>query len=272
MAKKTGGNLKLFIFFIITAIVVLIGRFDVFSFVRTPFAFVYDPVAYVAFEGGKGVGSWGKALSNVSSYIYEFEECKDELVELKSYEESMRILIEENDALRAQIGLSNKESVYSLGKVIKYYDEGLVSLNIGSNDGVGEDDVVVAGNIFMGVVVEVDLNSCMVKLPVNKSSSYEVGVFSNDLDLEERLSRDTQVKSRAVVTGGVDGIRVENININSNVKDGDLVVIRDERIGELLVLGRLVSLEDNPASTSKSGYVSPVYDYANLITVFVKTN
>jgi hypothetical protein len=36
-------------------------------------------------------------------------------------------------------------------------------------------------------------------------------------------------------------------------------------------LGYLVGLSENPAATSRSGYVSPILDYDKLITVFVKT-
>ena len=73
-----------------------------------------------------------------------------------------------------------------------------------------------------------------------------------------------------VVVGTADGIRVENISSTAEVKEGDVVLMNDSRVGSHLVIGYLVSISDNPSSTSKSGYVSPIVDYDSLLTVFVK--
>ena len=72
--------------------------------------------------------------------------------------------------------------------------------------------------------------------------------------------------------GDLEGIRIENMGINSNVSDGDTVLIRDERVGSILILGTLIGVSQNPASTHKNGFVSPVFDYSNILTVFIRIN
>jgi len=62
------------------------------------------------------------------------------------------------------------------------------------------------------------------------------------------------------------------MGINSNVEEGDLVLIRDDRVGDVLVLGILVNVSDNPASTYKSGEVIGIFDYYSILTVFVRQN
>lgn len=270
--KSLFENLRIYILLIITVVIFVIGRIPDSSFLRNPMSFVFQPIAYVAMQWGGNISKWSNALINASKYIDGYDQCKKEIAELKSLEQATNLVITENEVLKKQLKLSNIESEYAMGNVVKYLPDGSLMINVGTEDLVKGGDVVAVGNIFVGTVISSDLNSSIVKLPINKSSNYEVSVFPADIDISNPLKQDVIIKSSGVVSGGVDGIRIGNININSDVTDGDLVVIRDERIGELLILGRVVGIESNPASTSKSGFVSPIYDYANLITVFVKTN
>jgi hypothetical protein len=91
-----------------------------------------------------------------------------------------------------------------------------------------------------------------------------------DWSKEEKV--DALIKSTGVVTGDLDKIIIENMGINSNVEEGDLVLIRDDRVGDVLVLGILVNVSDNPASTYKSGEVIGIFDYYSILTVFVRQN
>jgi hypothetical protein len=92
------------------------------------------------------------------------------------------------------------------------------------------------------------------------------------LDQKSEDLKDAKVLSKAVVSGTAEGIKVENILMNADIENGDIVVINDERVGEYLILGYLVNLSDNPATTSRYGYVSTLVDYDDLMTVFVKLN
>jgi cell shape-determining protein MreC len=73
-----------------------------------------------------------------------------------------------------------------------------------------------------------------------------------------------------VVSGSSDGIRIENIGMNSGVENGDIVVVNDSKVGENLVLGTVVGLSEDPATTTRTGYVSPAVDYYDLTNVFIR--
>ena len=119
------------------------------------------------------------------------------------------------------------------------------------------------------MISDVSLYSSRVRLPLNPSSSFEVIVLPNTVDLNKENRIDSMVKSTGVVIGKSDNILIENMGINSEVKDGDFVLIRDSRVGDILVLGTLLGVSNNPASTNKSGFVSPIFDYGNILNVYI---
>jgi len=78
------------------------------------------------------------------------------------------------------------------------------------------------------------------------------------------------ILSRAVVNGSSDGIKIENIGMNSGVEDGDVVIVNDSKVKDNLVLGHIVGLSKDPATTTRTGYVSPTIDFYDLLNVFVR--
>jgi cell shape-determining protein MreC len=270
--KNSLENFKIFIFLLITLLVFILGRVEATTFLRDPISFIFQPVAYTSTKWAGAISTWSNALVNASKYIEQYQVCKDEILESRGTQEYTNLVLQENEILKKQLKLSNIENEYAIGTVMKYLSEGTIVIDVGTEDGVSKDDVVTFGNVFIGTVITVDLNSSIVKLPVNKASNLEVAIYPSTIDEGEPLKQDEVIKSSGVVSGGIEGIKIGNININSGVADGDLVVVRDERIGELLILGRVVGLQSNPASTSSLGFISPIYDYTNLINVFVKTN
>jgi cell shape-determining protein MreC len=261
--------LQPFILLILGLILVSFSRLEISTYLRVPFSYVFGPVATSSSNIGNSFSNWTNALFDASSYIEEHNRIRGELLELQSKE--IKILdIEEYESLKKNNSLINIEGEYVLSKVLSYSDKGNITINKGTNEGIKVGDPVVIGNLFLGVISSVDTNGSIVRLPTNRSSTYEVVILPSDYSSEEGISLDGFVLSTGVMSGSVDGIRLENIGINATVTDGNYVIVRDERIGELLVVGRLVGLSKNPASTSKAGYVSPVFDYSNLLTVYVK--
>ena len=248
-------------------LLLLIGRLPISSYIRVPFAYLFEPVSFVARDISYSVSNWGKALFDASTYIEEYRALKEEVAQLKASEEIL-IDYEQYKALKENSSIIIPEYKYVVSKVLGMSEKGDLYLNTGIKDSVKEGDVVSVGNTFVGVISSVDRSGSLVRLPVNRMSTYEVVIVP--ANLENITNLDGFIKSRAVITGSLDGIRIENIGANAEVSDGDIVVLRDERIGEILIVGRLVALSKNPAATSKSGFVSPSFDYANLLTVFVR--
>jgi len=177
-------------------------------------------------------------------------------------------LLEENEALKTQINLGNAENEYLMAEIVSGGDSESLKINEGSENGVEIGDVVSVGNMFVGIVESADLKGSYVRLPSNVSSNVKVIV----LDQKTEDLKNAKILSRGVVSGTAEGIKVENILMNADIENGDVVVINDERVGEYLILGYLVNLSDNPATTSRYGYVSTLVDYDDLMTVFVKLN
>ena len=248
-------------------LLLLIGRLPFSPYIRAPFAYFFEPVSFVARDISHSVSNWSKALFDASTHIEEYRALKEEVVQLKASEEIF-IDYEQYKALKENSSIIIPEHKYVVSKVLGMSEKGDLYLNTGIKDSVKEGDVVSVGNTFVGVISSVDRSGSLVRLPVNRISTYEVVIVP--ANLEDVTNLDEFIKSRAVITGSLDGIRIENIAANAEVSDGDIVVLRDERVGDILIVGRLVALSRNPAATSKSGYVSPLFDYANLLTVFVR--
>lgn len=58
--------------------------------------------------------------------------------------------------------------------------------------------------------------------------------------------------------------------MNSGVENGDTVVVNDSKVGENLIVGTVVGLSEDPATTTKTGYVSPAVDYYDLTNLFIR--
>ncbi len=194
---------------------------------------------------------------------------KEENAKLKIENAEKLIDYEEYLSLKENSSLIIPEKKYLKAQILNYTKEGNLIINRGKDDGVKKNDTVVLGKVFIGTVSDVGQNSSLIRLPYNNSSSYEVVVIPSDIDLNKDNRVDNLIKSNGVVIGSIDNIKIENMGINSNVLDGDTVLIRDERVGDILIIGTLLGLSKNPASTYKTGYVSPIFDYSNIITVYV---
>jgi len=215
------------------------------SFLRAGISFAMDPDEY----------------NELTIQVYEQE------VESSFY----ALLKEENESLKKQIALGDLEQKYVMAKILGGIEEDFLRINKGRKDGVAVGDVVSLGHMYVGLIVRVDLQGALVRLATNKASNLEVVVVSGDLDLLRKI-KDVKVLTKGIVKGSSDGIKVENMSMNASLQNGDIVVVNDPRVGQYLILGYLVGLSENPAATSRSGYVSPILDYDKLITVFVKTD
>ena len=257
------------ILIILGILLILISKVGFGSSLRVPFSYLFEPVSFTAQNFSSSVSYWSSALFDASAYIQENEKLREELLDIKSKEISI-VDHEEYVSLKTNEALMVAGGEYVLSKVLSFSQKGDIYINTGIKEGVKVGDSVLLGSVFVGIVSSVDSNGALVRLPTNRSSSYEVVILPSTVNEQEGIKLDGYIKSTAVVTGVLEGIKIENIGINSEVLDGDTVVLRDERIGQLLIIGRVVGISNNPASTSKSGFVSPIFDYSNLLTVFVK--
>jgi cell shape-determining protein MreC len=132
-------------------------------------------------------------------------------------------LRDENSDLRTQLELGNREDRYIQSEILDHIETDYITINTGLQDKVNKGDIATLGDSFIGIVIETGQFSSKVRLPISKSSFLEAYILSSDEDSAQRIL------SRAVVSGSSDGIRIENIGMNSGVENGDIVVVNDRR-------------------------------------------
>jgi rod shape-determining protein MreC len=241
------------------------------SFLRVGISFAMDPVAYQGSSAGGVVREYLETFIKLNEFRDEYNELTIQVYEQEVESSFYALLKEENESLKKQIALGDLEQKYVMAKILGGIEEDFLRINKGRKDGVAVGDVVSLGHMYVGLIVRVDLQGALVRLATNKASNLEVVVVSGDLDLLRKI-KDVKVLTKGIVKGSSDGIKVENMSMNASLQNGDIVVVNDPRVGQYLILGYLVGLSENPAATSRSGYVSPILDYDKLITVFVKTD
>lgn len=249
----------------------LMDSLGVLSFVRSGISFVMDPVVFQA----NSIGSEGKEYLETFIRLKDFRNEYNDL-SISIYEKEVEnsfyaLLKEENESLKKQINLGGENRKYVMGKVLGGAEYDFLRVNKGESSGVVEGDIAVLGNMFVGIVIEVDKESSLVRLATSKSNNLEVVVVRGGVE-EVRLSENIDILTKAVVKGSSDGIEIENMSMVADLKNGDIVVVNDSKVGEYLVLGTLVGLSENPAATSRSGFVSPIVEYDRLVTVFIRTD
>jgi cell shape-determining protein MreC len=266
--KKDMGFMLPLVVLVSSFLLILLDNLNALAFLRDGVSFIFEPISQFSVDLGVSTKAYLNSFVRLSEFNREYNEMKVCLAEEQAENANYAVLYEENQSLKKQLEFGKEEERYVLAKSVS--DKNLESLRInkGSEDGVVEGSVVSLGELFVGIVVKVDKGGALVRLPTNKSSFLEVIVVkSKDWEVGGR-----NILSRAVVSGAPEGIKIENIPMDANVADGDVVVVSDKRVGEYLVLGSLVSLSKNPATTSRFGYVSPLADYDGLMSVFVTVN
>ncbi len=249
----------------------LLDSIGAISFVRTGISFIMDPIAYQGDQAGNSLHEYFETFVKLDDFREEYNELSIKIYEQEVDTAFYAILKEENESLKKQIALGNLEQNYVMTKVIGRVESDTLRVNKGEKDGVTMGDTVVLGNMYVGTIVRVDRSGSLVRLPFNSASNLEVVVVSGQVE-KIRLLDSVVVLTKGVARGSSEGIKIENMSMNVSLENGNTVVVNDPRVGEYLVLGQLVGLSENPAATSRSGYVSPILDYDRLVTLFIKTD
>ncbi|HOV34834.1 MAG TPA: rod shape-determining protein MreC [Candidatus Dojkabacteria bacterium] len=250
-------------------IFILLDSIGLATSLRNGISYVFEPVSYDGTKIGTNVKEYLQNFVEMSEFMENYSKLKTDVYEKDINNAYYLLLKEENESLKKQLNLSDISKKYVECKVLGGNDSEYIKINAGSDDGVKQDNVVSIGNVYIGQVIKSDKAGSLVKLPLSKGSNFEVIVTERGVE-NAAISSSPAVLSKAVAIGTGNGIKVENISADANVKEGDVVVINDEKVGSYLILGYLVGLSDNPASTSKTGYVNPLINYDDLITVFVE--
>ncbi|NLB11773.1 hypothetical protein GX830_00125 [Candidatus Dojkabacteria bacterium] len=269
--KFSSDYLILLITFVLSILFLLLDTIGSLAFLRRGISFVADPIDYNANSLGTEVKDFLGIFVDLKNFKDEYNQMSIDIYEKDVENSFYTILREENDALKKQITLGDQKQEYVMAKVLGDEKSEFLRINKGEKDGIVAGDVVLLGNMYVGNVVVVDSKGSLVRTPFNRATSLEVVVVSGSIE-RVRTKESVDILSKGVIKGSSGGIIIENMSMNSNLTNDDIVVVNDSRVGEYLVLGRLQDISENPAATSRSGYVEPIIDYEKLITVFVRVD
>lgn len=262
-------NLFLPIAIVVMLLLIFLDGTKVLQPLRAGVSFLFQPISVDGSDLGSKINKKFGIIAQISKFQKEFNQMKLDMYEKDVNNSYFVVLQEERDVLQKQLDLGNKENKYLMAKVLGGERTKSLRLNKGKSDGVNVGDAVSLGNLFLGVVDRVDEYSSKVMLPTAKGSSYEVFITKVGVEQGAVKKDGVQVLSKAVIQGAGDHIRIENISTTSNVEDGDVVVISDPKVGDYLVVGKVVGLSSNPAETSRSGRVEMMLDSRYLMSVFI---
>lgn len=262
-------NLFLPIAIVVMLLLIFLDGTKVLQPLRAGVSFLFQPISVDGSDLGSKINKKFGIIAQISKFQKEFNQMKLDMYEKDVNNSYFVVLQEERDALEKQLNLGNKNGEYLMAKVLGGERMESLRINKGKSDGVNVGNTVLLGNLFVGIVERVDEYSAKVMLPTVKGSSYEV--FITKVGVEKSVVRKggVQILSKAVIQGAGDHIRIENISTTSNVEDGDVVVISDPKVGDYLVVGKVVGLSSNPAETSRSGRVEMMLDSRYLMSVFI---
>ena len=269
--KFSSDYLILLITFVLSILFLLLDTIGSLAFLRRGISFVADPIDYNANSLGTEVKDFLGIFVDLKNFKDEYNQMSIDIYEKDVENSFYTILREENDALKKQITLGDQKQEYVMAKVLGDEKSEFLRINKGEKDGIVAGDVVLLGNMYVGNVVVVDSKGSLVRTPFNRATSLEVVVVSGSIE-RVRTKESVDILSKGVIKGSSGGIIIENMSMSSNLTNDDIVVVNDSRVGEYLVLGRLQDISENPAATSRSGYVEPIIDYEKLITVFVRVD
>lgn len=229
---------------------------------------VYSPLS---FWGAKWGGSFSysiKLIPDISSLTQDNSDLRARIVELETKLADYNLLSEKYENLVNHTKLASKKFSYIEAEVVKVNN--FLIANVGSDDGVKKDSIVVHGNSYVGVVSQVDKSSCKIELPISMASSIEV-IITNPGKVVTSSSGGIYSKGRisGVLIGKGETFEVENILSGSKILLDDLIVSSEEGLG-YLVIGKVIEINLDQAASVFSLKAIPIVDYAELKYVYIR--
>ncbi|KUK77087.1 MAG: coiled-coil [candidate division WS6 bacterium 34_10] len=252
------------IILLLSILLLFLNSLGTFENFKSTVSYVLGPIYTTSSNLAISLKDFFSTVANISEFRDEYNEMKLQIAEYEVDNLEYQLLLDENSDLKNQLELGNREDRYILAKVLDHIESEYLIVNQGSKEGIKKGDIAVIGDAFLGIVIESGQYTSKIRLPISKSNFLEVYILSSDEEDSQRIL------SRAVINGSSDGIRIENIGMNSGVKNGDIVVVNDSKVGENLIVGTIVGLSEDPATTTRTGYVSPAVDYYDLTNLFIR--
>ncbi len=251
---------------ILTATLSLMGQTDPICGVLNTLSIPFRYAANAAVDAFEGFSAYFAAIENERA---ENEELRAELESLRAELADRDAALEENNRLREYLEMKQKYSDFKLTEALIIGREGdshatFFTLNKGKNDGVDIGMAVMVNEGLVGSVCDAGDGWSRVRVLNEASSSAgayvgrsgEIGVLSGDISFKD--------KGYCIL---------KYLPEDADVVEGDLVYTSGEGSvypGEIYI-GRVISVESDGFSRSKSATVECAVDFDSLKYVVVIT-
>lgn len=237
---------------------------------------VKDAVSTVITPMQKGINTVGTYLSNKLDNFKSIGALQEENAKLK---EQVDLLSYQNKLLmQDKYELDELRKLYELDQ--QYIDYPKVAARViskdtnnwysvftidkGEKDGLKKDMNVIAGNGLVGIITEVHYNYSKVRAIIDDNSSIS-GEFTKTSDTCF-VNGDLQLMDQ-------DKIRVELINKDAEIADGDEVVTSQisTKFLQGILIGYVSDIQLDSSNMTKTAYLTPAVDFERLEEVLIIT-
>jgi rod shape-determining protein MreC len=228
--------------------------------------FLYDFGNYLSEPITFGIGQFSEGVENLLFTIIEIGYLKEE----------NQSVINENLALKAEIGKSVEVELQNeilntqlnsiptqntpliLARILGVDRSGIsehVVVDLGSDDGIEVGNAVVIGDILVGDIRDVYKTTSRVRLVTNRNSNI--------------VSMNRNTRAKGLVRGSLDGLVMEEILESEDVNVDDVIIVWSDNFPRDLVIGTVVSVQNDPTASTKKAYLDPGVSLENLNYVFI---
>ncbi len=207
-------------------------------------------------------------LAKISSLQSENQSLKDSNSKLQEQVRELEVLKSENNTLKEYLNLKNKYADYStvpgyiIERTYSNYDK-IVTINIGSDDGIEANMPVISEQGLVGRVLSVTKNTAKVETIVDTASTVSANVSS--------------AKESMLIKGTISStneLRATSIPTESTILQGDEIVTSG--LGGIYPKGILIGTVDNVVNTKNEmdryATVKTATDFNSLSEILVITS
>ena len=244
--------------FLLTVFIFLVDGTGLLNLPKSAIQVITIPIQYSVYSAKRGIGETFSFLTFWKSGEARIRNLELRNLELEAGKNEADRLKLENAELRKQLGakpLKDKmllpATVLGLGRYLE--------IAVGSRDNVSEGQTVIYLNNFVGRIIKVTPRASFVQLPtdpqakvpvkINQANGLVLGQFNSSMILD-RIAQTEEIKQDdEVYTSG----EVESFEPN-------------------LLVGKISKIESRDTDLFQKATVTPMIDYASLVTVFVIQN
>lgn len=237
---------------------------------------IREAVSTIILPVQKGMNQIGEWFSDKADMLKELADLQEENERLKAENEELKhenvIATQQRAELERLRELLELDDVYAdypkiaarvIGKETGNWFS-IFTIDKGLSDGIGLGMNVISDGGLVGCVTYVGENYAKITTIINDDSNVSAK-FASTSDV-------------CIVQGDLKNfesgmIRVTNINIDANVKEGDMLItsqISDKYVPGILI-GYVSGIEDDGNKLTKSAWVTPIVDFSQMEEVLVIT-